>query len=302
MKKIRLFLLTLLMTFTFIPYTIYADSGLDANYDGDNSVVGSVISGGSNVLPLFGELGKINKGSEDYATGHIVVAVICIIVIYIVICVNVFKLNKNYHRKAKDVFKLLGISLIPTGIFSLLILLIELELLVYFVLTVILSIIIAVATSIYVNKKYQNNILKAKEEDKKFNEEEFNKEAFNIYKDIQINWMNFNLKDIKPLLSDDIYENYKKKLDNLKKENRKNIMDNIEYVSNKITDMYIKDNIETIECNMNITCNDYIINDKEEVVKGKKDKKNDYTYLLIFNRDLKNNKYKLVYKKMLKQK
>jgi Ca2+/Na+ antiporter len=290
------------MTLAFIPYSIKADSGLDANYDDGNSVVGSVISGGSNVLPLIGELGKIQKGSEDYATGHIVVAIICIIIFYIVACVCLFKLNKNYHRKAKEVFKLLGLSLIPTLLFSLLILLIKLELLVYFFITAIISIISIIAINIIVNKKYQKNILKVKEEDKKFNEDEFNKEVFDIYKNIQIKWMNFKLDDVKELLADDIYEDYKKKLDDLKNDNRKNIMDNIEYVSNKITDMYIKDNIETIECNMNITCNDYIINDKEEVVKGKKDKKNDYTYLLIFNKDLKTKKYKLVYKKMLKQK
>ena len=47
--------------------------------------------------------------------------------------------------------------------------------------------------------------------------------------------------------------------------------------------------------------NDEIIDDKDKVVKGKKDKVQKYTYKLVFNKDLNTNKYVLVEKKILKE-
>ena len=75
-------------------------------------------------------------------------------------------------------------------------------------------------------------------------------------------------------------------------------MTDIEYKNNKITDIRVEDNIEIIECEMEVICYDYIINDKYEVIKGKKDKKYNYIYKLIFNK-IKNN-YILVNKKISK--
>ena len=63
----------------------------------------------------------------------------------------------------------------------------------------------------------------------------------------------------------------------------------------------IENNIETIECEMQVTCIDYIIDNEEKLIKGKKDKFCNYTYRLVFNKDLSNNKYTLIEKKMLKQ-
>ena len=114
--------------------------------------------------------------------------------------------------------------------------------------------------------------------------------------------MNFELDSIKDIISEEIYNKYQTQLEKLKADKKKNIMEDIQYKSNKITDIKIENNIEIVECEMKVTCYDYIINNEEKVVKGKKDKKINYLYSLTFNKNLNDNKYILVGKRMLKQK
>jgi len=99
-----------------------------------------------------------------------------------------------------------------------------------------------------------------------------------------------------------MFEQYIKQLEEIQKDKRKNIMSNIDFVSNEITNIKIENKIEVIECLMKVTCNDYIIDENEKVVKGKKEKLHTYKYKLVFNKDLKTNKYTLVKKKMNSQK
>ena len=45
-----------------------------------------------------------------------------------------------------------------------------------------------------------------------------------------------------------MYNEYTKKLEELQNNKQKNIMTDIEYKNNKITDIRVEDNIEIIEC------------------------------------------------------
>lgn len=292
MKKIMNFIIMLLVCFTS---TVYADSGLDASYDsnGASEIVGSLGSLASPVLKLFSN----NPGDVDYKSSHIIVAVISIIIFYIFTCILVFKIFKN----KKAIIKL-GISLIPTILFSILCLFTKLYLFIYLFISIIYMIISLITGSIIVKKRLKKEIEEAKKIDKKFDIDKINEDTFKLYKDIQNAWMNFELDKVKDVMSKEIYDKYSEQLDKLKKENKKNIMDQIEFKSNKITSIKIDNNIEAIECNMNVTCIDYIVNNEDNLLKGKRDKKNNYTYKLVFNRNIKTNKYVLIEKKMKKQK
>ncbi len=292
MKKVLLILFLM-----FIPFSVNADSGFDSNYNSNSSgsdAIGSLTSVASPVLNLIGS----DPSQADYESNHLILGIICIIVFYIFTNIYLFKLND----KKKKAIVILGISLIPTILFGLFCLLTNLILILYAVILVIYIIIFKIVTSKKLKKRFNQNMELVKEKDKKFGIEKLNEETFDIYKKIQLAWMNFELNKVKNLISEEIYEKYQKQLDKLKKDNQKNMMENIEFKSNKIANIKLEDNIETIDLNMNITCFDYVVDNEENVIKGKKDKVKDYTYLLVFQKDIKTNKYTLVKKKMLKQK
>ena len=98
--------------------------------------------------------------------------------------------------------------------------------------------------------------------------------------------MNFNLDTIKNLVSDEIYNMYSMQLDTLKIKGQKNIMSDITYISNYITDINVDNNTETIETILKISCYDYLVDDKNNVVRGNKNIKLHYTYRLTFTRKI----------------
>ena len=297
MKQLKQLILTiLLITIIAIPMITNADSGFDSNYSSSTSAGEAIMSAGSSGLSFASKLISVTPNDKDYQACHIILSVICIIILYIVACVYIFKLDSTKKKNAKKVLILLGIGLIPTLIFSLFCFLTKLQLIIYIFILILLIIPYVIVSKNILKKRLKNKISRLED----FDKDKFNQEVFEVYKDIQIAWMNFDYKTLKELVSEEIYNKYKKQLEELKSKNQKNIMDNIEFKSNKITDVIINDNI--IECEMNITCIDYIIENDDKLIKGKKDKFCNYTYRLVFTKDLKNNKYKLIEKKMLKQK
>lgn len=297
MKKVLKVLLVIILT---IPFIVKADSGLNASYDNNESVVGSLVSGGSSFSSGFGSLLSYQPGDEDYQGVRIFIAIVCLIILYIVTVVYLFKLVRPKVTKKK--LLLFGIGLLPTILFSLFCFLIDLPVAVYLFLLIVYIILDILLTNLIIFIKYKIRINNAKKKDPSFDIEKFNEDAFNIYKDIQIAWMDFDLKTLKTLISKELYQDYETKLKELKNSKQKNIMENIEFKKNKIIDVYFDNNIEIIECELRVKCNDYIIDNDNNIVKGKKEKTNDYLYSLTYNKDLKKNKYILVEKKMKKQK
>ena len=296
MKKIKnilnkIILLVLIST----PNIVNADSGLDSNYESSSSMIGGIINAIMSIFSSFGQLFAEYPGSKDYNTARIIIVIMSLITLFIVTAINIFKLNKN----KKTIIKL-GISLIPTIIYTLICFLIDLPVIIYPIILIIYIIPFIIISKSIIKKRFKKEMIKVKEIDKNFNEEDFNKEAFNIYKEIQLSWCESKIDKIKELISEKLYDKYIKKLEELDKKKQKNIMSDIEYKSNKIIDIELKDNIEIITCEMDVKCIDYIIDDKEKVVKGKKDKPFEYKYKLVFNKDIKNNKYILIEKKIKK--
>ena len=294
MKYIKKYIMLLLVLAITFPYITSADSGLDAGYGSSSSEgIGSL---SSLVTPAF-KLVASNPGDSDYGSNHIILSVICIIVFYIFTNVFAFKLN---NKKKKPII-VLAINLIPTLVFSLLCLLTKLPLYIYIIVLIPYIIVFYIITKKKLKKRLQDNISLVKEKDKKFDLDKLNEEVFEVYKNIQIAWMNFDLDSIKENISEKIYEDYSKKLEKLKKDNQKNIMDSIEFKSNELVNLNIEDNVITMECKLSVTCIDYIVNNEDKVIKGKKDKKRNYTYKLIFNKKVNSNKYVLIEKKIIKQ-
>ena len=278
---------------------VSADSGLDSGYK-DSSIVGVLIEVFMNTASFLIKLIATKPGDEDYFACHIVTSIICILVFYIFTCVYIFKLDKR-KKRSKEVIRLLSIILIPTVIFSLFCLLTSFQLILYMFISVLYIIAFLIVINRVIKNKIKKQLNEAKNIDKSFNEEAFNNEAFDIYKSVQLAWSDFKLDDVKGIISNKLFGKYVKKLEELKKNNQKNIMEDIEYKSNKIVYISVDNDIEETVCEMSVLCSDYIV-ENDKVVKGEKDKKYNYTYRLYFSKNIKDNKFVLEDKKLLKTK
>ena len=120
--------------------------------------------------------------------------------------------------------------------------------------------------------------------------EEFKHQAFNIYKDIQEAWMNFDTDTIRKLTTDEIYNMYSSQLETLKLKHQKNIMKNIEYVDAKITNIKLSDDVISVVVFLRVKCLDYVINEKtNKTVRGSDSTRLDIQYLLTFVKSKSNN-------------
>lgn len=294
-NKLNIIMITVL-SFLLYPFKAFADSGLEASYGSgsDSSAIGSLSSVASPVFKLI----AAQPGDEDYAIYHIIIAVICIIVF--LVFTTIFSLKINDKRKKN--IAIFGISLIPTLFFSLICLLTKLPLFIYALLLIPYIIIFKIVSDKKFKKRLKEKINEIYRIDKDFNIDFTNSRTFDIYRNLQLAWSSFDLNMVKDSISEDIYNKYQKKLDELKKDKQRNVMDEIELVSNELTNIDLVNDTEVIECKMVVTCIDYIIDENNKIVKGKKDKKRTYTYKLVFNRDIETDKYILIEKKLKKEK
>lgn len=116
-------------------------------------------------------------------------------------------------------------------------------------------------------------------------------EAFNLYKQIQFAWMNFDEETIRKCTTDEMYNMYLMQLDTLKVKNQKNLMYDISYLGSSIKNRYEENGQETIVMNMQVSCYDFIIDTKtNKVVRGSSSKVNTYSYELTFVRTKENKK------------
>lgn len=121
-----------------------------------------------------------------------------------------------------------------------------------------------------------------------FNIDEFKKEVFENYRDIQIAWMERDLEPVRHLLSDDMFNMYKTQVATLIAKNQKNMMEDIKYENCRINKIVKRHQKDEITVTLAVTCRDYIINAKTgKVVRGVQTAINHYTYELKFVRSQK---------------
>lgn len=115
------------------------------------------------------------------------------------------------------------------------------------------------------------------------NLETLKSEVFNIYKDIQIAWMNFDYDKLRTLCNDEIYNTYKIQLETLNLKGEKNVMEN--FVLNDLYFLapFAKKEVVMFTVILKVSQNDYVIDVKNNaVVHGDKYHVMNMTYKLIY--------------------
>ena len=124
----------------------------------------------------------------------------------------------------------------------------------------------------------------------RFNLEKFRMEAYEIYKRIQIAWMNFDEEELRKYVTDEVYNMYVSQLKTLKIKDEQNVMKNFDLCNFSILDVKKEGKIISVKTNMQILCLDYFINTKNnETLRGYDNKRVFYNYEITF---IKTNKYK----------
>lgn len=133
-----------------------------------------------------------------------------------------------------------------------------------------------------INDAINNNKLELLDLNNYSEEKKLEIEAFNIYKQVQFAWMNFDEDTIRRYTTDEMYNMYLMQLDTLKVKNQKNIMYDINYIISNIKERYEENGQETIVINMKVSCYDFIIDTRNNsIVRGNTTKKI-YSYELTF--------------------
>lgn len=135
---------------------------------------------------------------------------------------------------------------------------------------------------------FNNNIISSEEKNKllmenNLDEEKICKDAYEIYKRIQLAWMNDSLTDVDDCISDEIKSMYSAQLLTLRQKNQQNVMSDFEYVSAEIVNVKNVGINLSISIELRVKCKDYIINKENgKVLRGNKNKTNNYYYELVF--------------------
>ena len=91
-----------------------------------------------------------------------------------------------------------------------------------------------------------------------FKEDEFLKEGFNIYKDVQVAWMNFDLKSVRNIITDELFNMYQSQLDVMEASNEQNIMKDMIMRDGYIIDAIVQNGELTIVTQYVIDQYDYV--------------------------------------------
>lgn len=127
------------------------------------------------------------------------------------------------------------------------------------------------------------SIDKIKEALPNYNKENLKQELYQIYKDIQIAWMNFDYDKLRELTTDEIYNMYKSQLETLKLKHGQNIMENFELLDFEVVSIDTSNDKIYLSVGLLVSCNDYVIDTvTNKVTRGNKHKTVTYNYLITF--------------------
>ena len=167
--------------------------------------------------------------------------------------------------------------------------------------SVIIMIAIIVIWTIMANKKQLHKIVinknnedeienKIKKSIPNFNKQEFLKQGYSIYYDIQMAWMDFKLEDIKDKVKDEIYTMYESQLATLEVKGEQNIMKNIQLKQSCLKDVTNQNGTITIKTNYVIEMYDYIADvNTKKLIRGEDKKKIRILYEMSFRKTLNEN-------------
>ena len=152
-----------------------------------------------------------------------------------------------------------------------------------FIIMIFIIILSTLLVNIKGNKKKKNYIYEIKQNDTLLlnqkeisNKEEIQKIAYNLLSNIKVKKMNYDLKAIKSITTDDVYNLYERQINTLKVKKQKNIVQNIKYINSYITKIDSTNNV--INLRLIIECYDYVMDSSNNIIKGKYNKKMMQTY------------------------
>ena len=111
---------------------------------------------------------------------------------------------------------------------------------------------------------------------------EFKKLAFELYKSIQEEWMNFDYDGLRKHLTDELYNSYVMQLDALKVKGQQNIMKDFENIDVKITNITEESGIVNVTVYLHTAMYDYVVDNNKKTVRGKDNHKIDIEYSITF--------------------
>lgn len=119
-----------------------------------------------------------------------------------------------------------------------------------------------------------------------FDEEEFRKEAYELYKTIQTSWMNFDNETLKKCVTDELYNTYSAQLSTLKVKKQTNIMKDFKLLNSNIIGMEIKEKVVALTLKMKVECYDYVVDKEGKTLRGNDKQKVIYEYVMTFNKGI----------------
>ena len=294
------------------PRSVATDSGWDSSYDrgGSSSSHGSSHSSDHGSSHSSSSSDSYSSGSSrtssvnldkydkyELAIKYIFILAICgFLVLYFVIR---FYLSSGIKKFLSDMLHLIGVFVFIGLILFVEVLLIKNDLFILaiiffitfpYIAVILIHLIGRVKDNYERQKSFKNNFLSAEEVkklDSSINMDSFMNDVFELYKDIQSGWMNFEYDKLKPLLSDELYNQYKMQLEALSLKNQQNVMHGFEYKDGGIVSIKFEGDIETVIVKLNVKMYDYVINRvNNRVLRGKKFKKIDIMYRITLERSV----------------
>lgn len=119
-----------------------------------------------------------------------------------------------------------------------------------------------------------------------FNPEEFKNQAYEIYKKVQVAWMEFDYDSMRKSVTDEMYNMYKTQLTTLSVKKQTNVMKDFGLLGFNIVGMEIKDKTVSLTVTMQVECFDYIVNKEGRVLRGTDKRKVIYNYAMTFNKGI----------------
>ncbi len=107
-------------------------------------------------------------------------------------------------------------------------------------------------------------------------------QAFEIYRNVQIAWMNFDYDTLRKYLSDELFNTYKMQLNALSLKKQKNIMEDIVNREMRITNAFENNGLITLTIELVAAQRDYVVDENDRVVNGIKERQMLVHYELTF--------------------
>ncbi len=124
------------------------------------------------------------------------------------------------------------------------------------------------------------------------NKEQVLDETYELYKNIQVAWMNFDFDTLRKSLSDELFNTYKMQLNALKVKKQKNVMSDFTRRQMAITEIEENEGLITLTVELLVAQKDYVVDESNHIVKGISSRKMLVHYELTFTMTKEKNKGK----------